>query len=203
MDRADYESAMINFLAQKENVRFAFEIADSIEAVKDALQLKFWHSLEVRVKEKLGILGEWECSLDSDEKLLRMNDCVGMILRPARRMHSLYLRPRIEQDEKAKVWYGIGWSKEVRELPGLKQIGALRDRLMEVGYDVENTYDGWWLGIKETTWNLREKKWDLRIAEGDTLEDGIAASFVELFEDAKKLLEEINQALAKATPKTQ
>ena len=42
----DYESEVVKFLSQKENLPFALEIAEKIVVVKEKLQKDFWKSVE-------------------------------------------------------------------------------------------------------------------------------------------------------------
>lgn len=197
MSTTDYETAVINYLAQKENLGMAFEIAGIFGKVLDGQQIKFWRTLERKVKERLGGIEGWRVEAPQDDKML-LERWGGFDLEPVGNMPRRYLKPKIQQEADGNgLYFGIVWSEETKGPPQLKEVSQLRNALEEQGYDTKR-YADWWLGLggKRVPWHLRGKEWCVRIADNDALEEEMADLFVVLFTGTKTLLEKANHALA-------
>jgi len=190
----DYESAVIEFLAQKENAGLVFDIVDRAEQVKDKLLLKFWRALETKARDKLGGPTGWTTSLRPERDLLKAKEYGGFYIRPSLQP-SRYVYIQMLQDDGFRLEYGIAWNAETKKPPELEEINGLREMLKGMGYET-GRWSEWWLGIKRTPWVLREKQPCVRISGDDSLEEELATSLVELFKAVKKPLEQANQALA-------
>lgn len=199
MSPMDYESALIEFLAQRENVGLVFDIAERIEQVKENLLLKFWKNLAIKARDKLGAATGWDTSLDPGKTLLNAKQYGGFYIKPSPEPPR-YLCVGISQDDRFIVHYGIVWSEETKKSPDLGEINTLRKKLEEMEYEIDR-WTEWWLGVKRTTWCLREKQACVRISGEGSLEEELATSLVELFKTVRTGLERANQALANVSPK--
>jgi hypothetical protein len=195
MSTTDYETAVINYLAQKENVGMAFEIVGIFTKVLDGLQIKFWRTFERKVRERLGGVEGWRVEALQDDKEL-LERWYGISLEPVGNMPRRYLKPEIQQEGDGNgLSFGIVWTEETKEPPQLKEVNQLRSALEEQGYDTKRTYN-WWLGVKRVPWHLRGKEWCVRLAENDALEEEMTDLFMVLFNGTKTLLGKANHALA-------
>ncbi len=61
-----YDDALIEFLANKANIRLALEIADRIEEVKHKLDRTFWERLKHKILQKLTPSKGWRLCLHRD-----------------------------------------------------------------------------------------------------------------------------------------
>ncbi len=116
-----YEHEMVNFLAQPQNVEFAFEIYSLFKDVRDKLITDFWKSLCETLQKRLsdgGYEQDWSLDIPSDrEKWPNHKDGITIKERNAQQRNpDLYISFRIGQswedrnEDDIDVWYGLSWS---------------------------------------------------------------------------------------------
>jgi len=65
----DYDTALIDFLSQEENLPFILELSEKVVQVKDKLHLKFWEKIETQLRKRLkesSFKTDWRLKLDKN-----------------------------------------------------------------------------------------------------------------------------------------
>ena len=211
-DVPDYDSAIIDFLARKENLPHALEISDRIERVKDRLVQKFWQMLQERVTSLLtedGLDETWKPTLDDNILGHPRKTSVGLSLLPSS-MHGIsphfnLTYPRIEL-EGGRLYYGLVWREKVgselriatldkdslvHQHAGVRK---LVNAMEKEGFKVES---GYWSAWKWTAWDLRAREALLRLAEEpEEFADEVADVLRRLCKETSDLIIAANRELS-------
>lgn len=189
----DYESEVVKFLTQKENLPFALEIAEKIVVVKEKLQKDFWESVEAKLKERLdnSSSGEtWMIKIDDDV----LSSWSGLSIVPTTTPQSLHIFPRIEQwSGDLRLFYGIRYSRKNEEPISIKVLNDFFNELGEENY--KNNY--WWVGYKLTDIRPMTNNFLFKVVDNlDALVEDVINMVWELFSDKAKSINQINEAIA-------
>jgi len=189
----DYESEVVKFLTQKENLPFALEIAEKIVVVKEKLQKDFWKSVEVKLKDRLdnsSFRETWMIKTDEDV----LSSWSGLSIVPITTPQSLHIFPRIEQSSgDLRLFYGIRYSRKNEEPISIKVLSDFFNELGEENY--KNNY--WWVGYKFTDIRPMTNNFLFKVVDNlDTLVEDVVNMLWELFEDKVDSINQINEAIA-------
>ena len=125
----DYETEVIDFLSQKENLPFVLDIAEKVEPVKEKLLRDFWNGLEAKFNTKLtghALTNRWKVKRDQDIP----GNWEGISLIPIDEPLILYTHPSLEQwAGSLQLFYGIHWSQENRSPITLSPVSRLQSSL--------------------------------------------------------------------------
>jgi len=194
----EYENKMCNFLAQKENLPIAMEIADLIGKVQGRIGNEFWERVRASLQRKLeeaNLHGSWVCQeLKKDKK---EDFALGVFLdpKPARDPETVF-RYDISEEEgntgRYHIYQGIcppsrGGPRAVK-----KAVSDLQGRLLDEGYERSK---GWiaWKYIRDFT---SEDEFVLTVADrGDEYASGVAETFWDFFQATRARVEKLNSAL--------
>jgi hypothetical protein len=186
-----FDNAAIQFLAEKENFKFALEVADRIDAVKRHLLLSFWDTLGQRINEELvddlGAGKGWLIKSDNqmDGKFS------GITLFPTN-----IIKPRFcfKLEREVNFYHGIvapernAKSSEILAIP---EVSLLLNELSEKQFTHEDYWLGWRYSDKEFTNNNRIY---IEIAENACdFSNRIISSFINDFYELKSHIQKINQ----------
>jgi hypothetical protein len=189
----DYESEVVKFLTQKENLPFALEIAEKIVVVKEKLQKDFWKSVEAKLKERLdnsSFRETWMIKIDDDV----LSSWSGLSIVPTTTPQSLHIFPRIEQwSGDLRLFYGIRYSRKNEEPISMKVLNDFFNELGEENY--KNNY--WWVGYKLTDIRPMTNNFLFKVVDNlDALVEDVINMVWELFSDKAKSINQINEAIA-------
>ena len=189
----DYESEVVKFLSQKENLPFALEIAEKIVVVKEKLQKDFWKSVEVKLKERLdksSFKETWMIKIDDDV----LSSWSGLSIVPKTTTQFLHIFPRIQQwSGDLRLFYGIRYSRKNEEPISIKVLSDFFNELGEENY--KNNY--WWVGYKFTDIRPMTNNFLFKVVDNlDTLVEDVVNMLWELFEDKVDSINQINEAIA-------
>jgi hypothetical protein len=189
----DYESEVVKFLSQKENLPFALEIAEKIVVVKEKLQKDFWKSVEVKLKKNLDssrFRDTWMIKIDEDV----LSTWSGLSIVPITRLQSLHIFPRIEQWRgDLRLFYGINYSRKNEEPITIPVLANLINELGEENYK----NNPWWIGYKLTDIRPMTNNFLFKVVDNlDALVEDVINMVWELFSDKAKSINQINEAIA-------
>ena len=189
----DYESEVVKFLSQKENLPFALEIAEKIVVVKEKLQKDFWKSVEVKLKKNLNsssFRDTWMIKIDEDV----LSTWSGLSIVPITSLQSLHIFPRIEQwSGDLRLFYGIRYSRENKEPITIPVLANLINELGEENYKNNPR----WIGFKLTDIRPMTNNFLLKVVDNlDALVEDVINMVWELFSDKAKSINQINEAIA-------
>ncbi len=198
----DYEAAIIDFLARKDNLPLVLEIADRLDQLKDKSQQGFWQELYKALKQRLAQSGKsnkWRVVISEEESFCD-NSAYCRIEPVAMEEDQLYLCIWIQQQQfGADFWlyYGIDYSQELLSKWSLKQVRTLEAELEEEGFEeVGNDFCG---RYKYLDWSLRDKDFMLRwAARRQSVVEQVVELVWMLFESKCTTLEQANRAVTKA-----
>ncbi len=196
MVQKDFDTAVLDFLSEKENLRVALEIAERIEEVKRKLDLDFWIALrdflDSALTSSTGLNG-WVVELDKEILNNPVTNCAGISLAPkAQKDQATYLYPRMEV-ESWHIFFGTKWKREIKEQISLEEVVDLRKGLENSNFK----QSAWWLGWKWTDYYLRNNDFLLRAAsEKQGLAQEAGNILWSLFVEFLPGIEKANKALA-------
>jgi hypothetical protein len=187
-----YDDAIVEFLADKANIRLALEIAGRIEEIKQKLDRTFWERLEQKMLKQLTPSKGWRLCLHRDRTGKEIDIISGLALFPAN-PSKLYLYPCIANLD---LYYGIAWSHKVQRPYLVQEATKFYQTLQDKGYQS----DDYWIGYKTAGGGVKLKtnQMYVRIATDDHLEEELASALVELFENMQIMIEDTNKAIASA-----
>src|SRR5271157_1987630 len=112
-----HEKAMVNFLAQPENLGFAFEIYDLFSDVMDKLIIDFWKDLRDILRKRLSEEGyeqNWVVEEPSDEEEWALHyhgiEIKERNVKQSDKMQSIYFHVLHDKDG---IFYGFLWNREL------------------------------------------------------------------------------------------
>ena len=189
----DYESEVVKFLSQKENLPFALEIAEKIVVVKEKLQKDFWKSVEVKLKyelDKSSFKDAWMIKIDEDV----LSTWSGLSIVPTATPQFLHIFPRIEQWRgDLRLFYGIRYDRKNEEPITIPVLANLINELGEENYK----NNPWWIGYKLTDIQPMSNNFLFKIVDNlDALVEDVINMVWELFSDKAKSINQINEAIA-------
>jgi hypothetical protein len=188
-----------------ENFDPGLEIYETFLLVIGRLHSKFWHSLKHHVEELMrqapGEFENWRCDCDLTKRDLQSNYfdiCLAPKTAPSSTLHCF---PRLLQENansKFQLFYGISCNQWIgsKEPPRIPEFEALKRQVREV-LKLTNTYGGSWVGGTYELHGLRDSETLRQLARDDSLEHLLAAQFIELFKETRRLLESANGALSR------
>jgi len=190
-----YEDKIWDFLAQKENLPIAIEIADSIEKVKRRVGNGFWERVRPSLQRRLeegGLHGGWCQELKKDEE----GFAFGILLypKPERDPVALFrygLEEELEKPARYHIYQGIFPPSPVPRALN-KPVSDLQSPLLDEGYEKSK---GWtvWKYIRDFT---SENEFVLTVADrGDEFASGVAENFWDFFDATRARVEKLNAAL--------
>ena len=206
MSADDYGTKVTEFLAQRENLTTALEIANHVENVRRLLVLRFWRAVEQKVRGHLARFPSWESEMSSDDDLFRVGGSEpGIFLRPK----SLEIDPGYFAFKLGDGWglfYGIfaAGHSEVTVTNLLKAASELPE-YHAVKRDFPD--DGWghqwiigrYLDELSDRKKLSENENLVRLSDGTALADKAAGCILQLFDARLAAVESLNALLAKPT----
>ena len=189
----DYESEVVKFLSQKENLPFALEIAEKIVVVKEKLQKDFWKSVEVKLKENLNsssFKDTWMIKIDEDV----LSTWSGLSIVPTTTPQSLHIFPRIEQWRgDLRLFYGIRYNRKNEEPITIPVLANFINELGEENYKNNPR----WIGYKLTDIQPMTNNFLFKVVDNlDALVEDVINMVWELFSDKAKSINQINEAIA-------
>ena len=189
----DYESEVVKFLSQKENLPFALEIAEKIVVVKEKLQKDFWKSVEAKLKERLdnsSFRETWMIKIDEDV----LSTWSGLSIVPITTLQSLHIFPRIEQwSGDLRLFYGIRYSRKNEEPISIKVLDDFISKLGEENYK----NNSWWIGYKLTDIRPMTNNFLFKVVDNlDAVVEDVINMVWKLFEDKVDSINQINEAIA-------
>jgi hypothetical protein len=198
----NYDDEVVAFLAEKENLPLALEVADRIESVKDMIQREFWVCLRDLLNKELEKSGysNWQIDL-TDEKELCKNYAQCCIRPKNGATTSLQLRVAVEQEYGYGVYqlyYGIQWNEEVDTLIQQPLVQKLLKDLESKQFKTE--LPSWFLGWKYMDYYPRRKDFLLKMAADKTaIVNAVSKDVWSLFKDHVDLITDVNMELIKST----
>ena len=143
MSDTTYDDAVVAFLAKGENFKFAVDISERLDAVKDKLHSDFWEALVGCLQERLKNhrpKPNWRWNFDQKEKMVGWDygdeDNPYFSLKPELNQ-SQYFYPYIAKGkyfkyDQGRIYYGIQYSEEeTKEDASLKGVKDLKAALPE------------------------------------------------------------------------
>ena len=188
----DYEKAVIEFLAHKDNLPFVLEIGERVEQIKKKLHTRFWKIIKNILQ---GLLNEssysnkWDIQIDDN----LFSSWSGLTFIPISNTN-LHIRPRIEQGSgDLNIFYGIQWSQENRDPITINKLKVFQTQLKNDGLAGS---DAWWIAYKKTNIRPSNKDFLMKISSNaNSVANDVAILVWELFSNNIQSIEEINQLI--------
>lgn len=197
----DYESEIVEFLSQKENIIYTLEIGERVEQVKNKLQEIFWINTKKNLDNYLReheAKNRWQVSIEGDLFKNINKNWVGLNIEPINK-ENLYLHIGIAQ-EYYRIFYGFWWNEEIKENYSLPEVLALTKELQKEKYNdigVRNS-----LGWKWTDYKIRDRNFLLSVADNNEIfAKNIADLLWDLFIKNVALMDAANLAISQAISK--
>lgn len=195
----DYERAVIDFLAQPENLPVALEIAKQVEQTKNHLQIQFWHMFRDDMQKRLQEVDStenWRALLTPDSDLLTAyTQCnIRYGLGGAK---PLFLDVTLEAGP--PKWdrvliYGLRWSQNQPVSPNLPTLTQLVHIMTDSGVTFNSSQ--WWLMYVHMETRLRNDAFLVDFASNPELMiEEIGDIVWGLFQAVSKPLADVNQEL--------
>ena len=189
-----FDHAAIRFLSEKENFKFALDVASHIDAVKKYLIISLWDKLYEKIskelREDIGNVKDWNLKQDNNMD----GPFPGITLAPNSITNPVYTY-RIEKE--CNIYHGIVATKEdglSDHLLPLPEFSCLLDNLKQMQFKRNDIH---WLGWRYSDCEYSDRDALLtEIAENsDNLSDRIAFAFVDDFHKLKALILNLNRSL--------
>jgi hypothetical protein len=196
MSTGDYESAVMEFLRQPENLETALEIAERVQDLKVRLILDFWRTLRDKIRGERDLPG-WCFELDTE--MYKAAHWSGLTLQPALK-GELYLRLALVQEPKG-LRAGVVWNKENRE-----DLGTFSEKYPELKGLLKCLAE-WEPAVKPSTWWLSFSyvhphpildRRTLVSISNETLVAPVAREYVRWIDKFSGLLKRVNDQLSGA-----
>jgi hypothetical protein len=194
-----YEQAVIDFLAQPENLPVALEIARRVEKTKDVLQIQFWHMFRDDIQRRLqeaDLTENWKVLLTPDNALL--NQYAYFHIRyELGEPKPLYLDVTVEAGPpkwNCLLTFGLRWSQNQPVAPNQPALTELVQVMTDSGLALNSNQ--WWLMYVYMEHRLRDDTFLVRFASDParTVEE-IGSVVWSLFQIVSKPLAVVNQEL--------
>lgn len=193
----DYDSMVIEFLAQGENLPFVLEIASKVEQVRDKLQLDFWKHLEARLDEKLntsGLQSEWKLVLH--DNILAKWSGMGIYPRKVARSYQMFVKLGQSSGD-MHLFYGVHWNRPWKAPLTIKGLDDFIRKLRSQGYTDSSD---WVPALRHTDICPRSNEFALRVVKDlDSLAITVGDMFWEFFDENAETIQSINRAISEST----
>lgn len=191
----EYENKICDFLAKKENLPIAMEIADNIEKVMRRIGDGFWERLGASLQRRLeeaNLHGSWRQELEK----AKVGFVWGIRLypKPARDPETVFRYGLGEEEGKAGRYHIYQGICPPSPAPGAvkKALSDLQSPLLDEGYERSK---GWpvWKYIRDFT---SENEFIITVADtGDEFASAVIETFWDFFEATRADVEKLNAAL--------
>jgi len=190
----EYENAICDFLARKENLAMALEISDHIDAVMQRLGNSFWEGVRANLQRRLedrALHDRWQQELHKKED----GTLLGTVLCPkmAKDSTNVFRYQFAEEEGRSRyhLYQGIRLPPAVPQVAE-KAVADLRQSLLEEGYRKTKGWMGWkyirdFASVNEFVLAIAEK--------GDAFASGTAETFWDFFDATRAQVEKMNASL--------
>lgn len=195
------DTAIVNFLASKENIEYVWAIGENFDQVKDKLQIEFWEMLVKNIEGRLSRTDyPWEVEDEGKEYIAQH---AGVNIVPADEPTGQYLAFSLQQERQGpagfRLFYSVYWNKEYESNPTLTLPGLvnLRAKFSELGmYTNELT---WSLSWQWMDYYTRTKDFCFRLSQlGESYVDEVADLIWTFFEEHRESVEKGNKEILTA-----
>lgn len=204
MSSNDYDTKVVEFLMQPENLRASLEVVDHVLEVKRLLVLKFWRIIGEKIQNAVAQYPNWAIQVNSDDKLFRATGEPGIVILPRHpKSDPGYLAFKLGTDTTG-TFYGIQCNG--KRLPDLRSMVVNLPEFQKTKEQFESfPSDNWgyyWLIGRYTSEvtnrkGLSENENIIRLSQGDSLAETVSTILLEMFQSNVVAVESINNALAK------
>jgi hypothetical protein len=205
----------VDFLVKSENIESAFDLYEAVPLAIDRLHVKFWRTVKDIVERELRKrkASDWIARLEPAEASEFLKPGYQYLeIAPADPddlpafwavwLEQAYESGKKGKDDAARLWYGVGFHPaESRTRTRFRaEVKAFQDRFGKEWISYASQLNDGWIARKDLDCALRSRSATIRLALGDSLEEEIATSVFQLFDENRKKLEAINGGIRKSKP---
>ena len=195
------DQQIVEYLADKDNIEFAWDVYEHLPDVKEHLQKRFWHDAEKRlrsfVSQEPSVDARWRVDSGISRHYARS---AGLQLVP-KSGGSRYLAYALEQfrldDSYPEIYIGYFWNDLATTVPPVAKPAVDRLNAAADERKLDGEHDDGWLRWANTRWEARRKEFCIQMARDPEviLRDTVDALW-DLFEATHQTVEELNKLLA-------
>ena len=203
---------IVDFLVKSENIESAFDLYEAVPLAIDRLHVKFWRTVKDIAERELRSrkASDWIARLEPADASEFLKPGYGYLeMAPADLDDMPFWAVWLEQsyesgkkgkDDAASLCYGMGFHPaDSRTRTRFRaEVKAIQDRLGKEWISYASQLNDGWIARKNLDCALRSRSATIRLALGNSLEEEIATSVFQIFDENRKKLEGINAGIRKS-----